>query len=1511
MQGDFSVLNFDPHQHERGVQAPADGVLRNLSGVLHQQGRVMSDADLTEAELFELGWQGQAGRDIIGAGICAVPATEPDGFRVEVALVSGTDVIVSLRPGRAWADGILTRLPGVPPDPTAPVQRRASYFGPPLSIPEPGSVTIGDGVRDAVILEVSEESIHAFQYPQRLLEPALGGPDTSERAFVNFRIRLLRLGPDEDCVSIRDRLRDDPSSKGRLTASLAPVVAIAGDCPVVGGGGYTGFEHNLYRIEIADVPAGTPPRFKWSQWNGGLVGRGRFETGSNPDRVILDAGRAAIVHSGLTEFYLEALQYDELIGAWQVVYGTTATLNTDHDLELAAPAAFGTLPASNEPTFIRLWNGIAAIADFPDAAPPSELRDGIRLAFAGPAAGNYRPGDYWTFTVRAGGIANPQLLVDNAPPVGIVYHRVPLAEINWTDRRNTSLSGSIEDCRVPFGALTRKTCCTFLIGDGVRTFGDFNSLEAAAAHLPAAGGELCLLPGLHRANLRLDGRRNITIHGCSRRTLVLPRSETRLQPILHLVDCSGIRVHSMDLLTYDGIDILIERSRDVRVDDTRMVGRLHCIRANGSAGLHIDNNRLHLLDTVAGLTTISLQADDSLVERNTLVILPFVDTTPDDPDVPDDDPTRDPADPCARPEILYRHPQLLLAYAHMVWTFVLALILPRQPYRALGGIHLRAGCERVRLLENEIVGGGGNGIVLGGDLDPPPAPNPEPGPAAEQPVAVDVDASAVFRALVQDEAGAPAADVDVYVEPASGGPATGRTDANGRLTLKAAPGRNQLMVAPRYRSVRVTVAQERAGIVHHVVVAPRLRDAKSEPLFLHEITIEANKVTLMGMSGIGFALRAGTRLAGVATHAPAGTAKDTLLAYIDNALLNLALTPLLRATHPVRDLVVLNNRLFRNLRNPFTEEMLAQAQQIGRGGISLAVVDSLLVMGNHITENGASAIDPACGVFVGWGNDVEIRDNTLTANGATTANFEDNRRAGIRGGIYLRFAGALSAKLSASSGRKPALRVHDNRVDQPAGRALTAFAFGPVSVANNHFSSEFTGRFGFLDAAFGCVLLLNFGGIHRLIARLLPQRIADASAYRALSEAALPGGETLYDDNFARLDVVNRSIVCQALLCMDDLSYGSDTSSVMRRDPLFCNTLLVADSLRATAGRLREDAVRTLSMVSMAIRGNITTLNQADHCIVALPPRTVAHTPHTVDIPNHIFDDTLCRNADGAQPVLGAFAAPALSAHAQQLGGTISADTFAAQEMAPLARRYTAASVERVTATQAAMTRAYQTEALHLAAKLGADHPKVLEVMAQAEASVVTLRALAITTQLISGTTPEVPAEGAAVSGRLIDGQGQGQGNYAMELVARDGAAAAPLGATDSDGNFSAGFDAQNTLRLSKLGKLRLRVRDVTGKEVMLSKDTVELAPGADIQVTLVLPRGTGQPPSARMPLDKLEIDAETHKQLEQGGIVDVEGILEAGAERLAALFNNQKKAQQLTAAAKRLLSAAQKGKPS
>jgi len=721
MQGDFSNLHFDPHEHERGVSVPRHGVLRNVNGVLHQQGRVITDADLTEGELLELAWNDQAGRDIIGSGVCAVPATAQQSFRVESAQVSGGDVRIKVSPGRAWADGILTRLAGAAMDPSAAVERRARYFGPPLTNPLPQPSSIGDGTRDAVVLEVSEEAVHGFQYPERLIEPALGGPDTTERSYVNARFRLLRLAVGEDCLSIMNRLKDDPSKKGRLSVSLAPVTVIPGDCPVVGGGGYLGFEHNLYRVEIADGMQSAPIRFKWSQWNGGLVGRGRFDATLNPARVMIDAGRTAIVNSGLTEFYLEALQYDELDGAWNVVYATTAVLTTEHDLELAAPATFGTLPSTTDPVFFRLWNGLRDVTEFTNAVNPVELRDGIRLVFDTPGTGNYQPRDYWTFKVRAGEIANPEILIDQAPPIGIVYHRVPLAEIDWTAAQNTSISGAIEDCRKPFRPLTQlQNCCTYRVGDGAHSFGDFDSIQAAIDALPKTGGQVCVLPGEYIENIEITNRANITLMGCGIRSRISggpPAQEFgEASPVIHIRGGHNITIADLAVKAHDsGVGLMCEGAdpnfgQDQTVT-TPLVGvtlRELYVGAAAHSAIRIVNAseatlrecRVHMDDTACLDPAVFVLGDDLLIERN-VVEVPF---------------SRIEAQPTTG-----------------FTSAKSAGFLPGSLSR--GGIQIGGTSDRVRIIDNLIRGGSGNGITLGslifideGNEPVPPRRWPRPRP---------------------------------------------------------------------------------------------------------------------------------------------------------------------------------------------------------------------------------------------------------------------------------------------------------------------------------------------------------------------------------------------------------------------------------------------------------------------------------------------------------------------------------------------------------------------------------------------------------------------------------------------------------------------------------------------------------------------------------------------------------------------------------------------------------------
>ena len=63
-------------------------------------------------------------------------------------------------------------------------------------------------------------------------------------------------------------------------------------------------------------------------------------------------------------------------------------------------------------------------------------------------------------------------------------------------------------------------CCTCRVGDGVNSFGDFTSIQAAIDSLPAEGGEVCILPGLYYEHVRILNRRDIVIHGCGWQTRV-------------------------------------------------------------------------------------------------------------------------------------------------------------------------------------------------------------------------------------------------------------------------------------------------------------------------------------------------------------------------------------------------------------------------------------------------------------------------------------------------------------------------------------------------------------------------------------------------------------------------------------------------------------------------------------------------------------------------------------------------------------------------------------------------------------------------------------------------------------------------------------------------------------------------------------------------------------------------------------------------------------------------------
>ncbi len=87
MYGDFSKL--DEHRRNNAHPAGPPGTNghwnHNIAEVLHQQGRVLLDDDWNKRSWISIDWRDRAGSDIIGAGVAAIPASEPKAFRISTA----------------------------------------------------------------------------------------------------------------------------------------------------------------------------------------------------------------------------------------------------------------------------------------------------------------------------------------------------------------------------------------------------------------------------------------------------------------------------------------------------------------------------------------------------------------------------------------------------------------------------------------------------------------------------------------------------------------------------------------------------------------------------------------------------------------------------------------------------------------------------------------------------------------------------------------------------------------------------------------------------------------------------------------------------------------------------------------------------------------------------------------------------------------------------------------------------------------------------------------------------------------------------------------------------------------------------------------------------------------------------------------------------------------------------------------------------------------------------------
>ena len=185
--------------------------------------------------------------------------------------------------------------------------------------------------------------------------------------------------------------------------------------------------------------------------------------------------------------------------------------------------------------------------------------------------------------------------------------------------------------------------------------------------------------------------------------------------------------------------------------------------------------------------------------------------------------------------------------------------------------------------------------------------------------------------------------------------------------------------------------------------------------FLYQIAIVGNRITAMGMSGIGM-----PRLPS------ATTLRAGRLSGVDSARVLLG--------NPVVGLEIRLNLILGCLLNPFDDAMQLEAKLHGLGGVSLGLCENVTIAENRIEANGTSAANPVCGVAVVYGEGVDVTANHIIGNGPLPAGAAPERLPGIRGGVVLLSVASFDILGAINASAAPAT-MHRRRGSIRAGGA--------------------------------------------------------------------------------------------------------------------------------------------------------------------------------------------------------------------------------------------------------------------------------------------------------------------------------------------------------------------------------------------------------------------------------------------------------------------------------------------
>ena len=676
---------------------------KHYKSVRAQQGRVFVDDDHNENERIH----GEESRSEIVEIVGPVGAPG-DGFLISNPRLTKGKINFDLAGGSLYVGGYRLKL-----DSATTFQTQPDW----LEIFGSNSLAAPAASRDDLVyVETYLVPVSSVE-DSETFEVALGGPDTSTRMKQLQRIRIFTGFAGANCedgwsaltASLKAQKRGTMNAENELVPDLQLKIQFAknGDktdlCSPPVTGGYLGAENQAIRVELVDQAS-----FKWG-----------YDNASPLYRVKVDPANGLLTQiTMLTEpkdqaHWPTAGQVVEFL-PWSTVlpnnektaeisgFLTRVAGSYDPDQKLFTidplnplPATFGLdwqqrsdaaqlSPAGSDIYFyMRVWNR-GGDTTSPPAIPfvsgtaVDLLGTGLQVVFTG----NDRPfSDYWIIAARPDSpdLVVPWSLQSGRAHNGFRHFFAPLGVIQWTVNGD-SVSGKVmDDCRQPFLPLTRiRSCCTFTVGDGESSFGEFTSIQKAVDALPAGGGEVCILPGNYKENVHVKKQQHIVIHGCGYQTVIQPQTAT--DPVFTIEDSQYIAIKDLSITSDTSVGVLILSSADgvknAQAADHIVIRAVHFETRDASAIACFYATNVFIIDNVMHANPLAESLRNVSLAGMAPAIFLFGETVE-----------------IARNRIVADSTRRLAS--------------------SMGGIQLFGFCVNIRIEDNHIEGGNGNGITLG------------------------------------------------------------------------------------------------------------------------------------------------------------------------------------------------------------------------------------------------------------------------------------------------------------------------------------------------------------------------------------------------------------------------------------------------------------------------------------------------------------------------------------------------------------------------------------------------------------------------------------------------------------------------------------------------------------------------------------------------------------------------------------------------------------------------------